>query len=239
MPKKIIIANWKMHKQRREVAAYFDALQQAANDTATVYVAPPFTMLAEAVKYGTPRGIGVLAQNIHHATQGAFTGEISVAMIKELGVQGAIVGHSERRTLFGEDDALITNKVQACHNNALQPILCVGESDTERQQGATQTVLQRQLHGVLQAGTTLSIAYEPIWAIGTGNSASMEQVQDAHRYVKKLGMKYDCKLQVLYGGSVNKDNAASLLALPDVDGVLVGGASLDAKQFAAIIAAAS
>lgn len=236
---KLVIANWKMHKLHHEVAPYFEALPQLPGHV-QVYVAPPFPLLAEACQQAQGRGIGVLAQNVHHAPAGAFTGEVAAAMLVDIGVQGAIVGHSERRNLCGEDDALVASKVQACLQAKLLPILCVGESEAERAGGQMQAVLRRQLCAVLgkTQPDTCIVAYEPVWAIGTGKTANTEQVQEAHRYLKATAATQSCELTVLYGGSVNAENARTLLALPAVDGVLVGGASLSADTFMQIIAAA-
>lgn len=239
--KKTIIANWKMHKLHRDVAPYCQALLSAKLSDAEVYIAPPFTLLAETVAAAKTHGIGVLAQNVHHATEGAFTGEVSTPMLVDTGVQGAIVGHSERRTLFGEDNEVVAHKVQACLQAGLRPILCVGESEAQREQGETQAVLRQQLVSVLQhvSCTSLCVAYEPVWAIGTGKTASSAQVQEAHHYLKECGEANNCQLDVLYGGSVKPQNAAELMTLPAVDGVLVGGAALQAEQFVAIINAAN
>ena len=238
---KTIIANWKMHKLRGEIAPYCQVLSPANLNRADVYVAPPFPLLVETVAAARASGIGVLAQNVHAATAGAFTGEVSTPMLVDAGAQGAIVGHSERRTLCGEDDKVVAHKVQACLQANLLPILCVGESDAQRTRGETQAVLRQQLVCVLQQVqcASLCVAYEPVWAIGSGKTASTAQVQEAHRYLKECGKEKDCRLSVLYGGSVKPQNAGELMALPDVDGVLVGGASLHAEQFAAIINSAT
>ena len=235
--KKTIIANWKMHQLRSDIEPYFNALLPAKLSHANVYVAPPFPLLVETVTAARAGGIGVLAQNVHAATAGAFTGEVSAALLVDAGVQGAIVGHSERRTLFDEDNEVVAHKVQACRQANLLPILCVGESATQRARGETQAVLRQQLVCVLQQVqcASLCVAYEPVWAIGSGKTASTTQVQEAHRYLKECAQEKNCQLAVLYGGSVKSQNAAALMALPDVDGVLVGGASLHAEQFAAII----
>lgn len=237
MSKKIIIANWKMHKLGGDVEPYCYGLTQRQHRDVDVCVAPPFPLLANTVAAAKENELSVLAQNVHAATQGAFTGEVSPLLLADLGVRGAIVGHSERRTLFNEDDETVAHKVQACLQAGLQPFLCVGESAAQREQGSTQTVLQQQLHCVLKLVqcTSLCVAYEPVWAIGTGKTAQPEQVQAAHSYLKECAQARDCTLTVLYGGSVNPDNAATLLSLPDVDGVLVGGASLQVEKFNAII----
>lgn len=235
--KKIIVANWKMHKLRGDIEPYCRALSSAKLSRADVYIAPSFPLLAEAVTATKTRAIGVLAQNIHHAAEGAFTGEVSAAQLRDAGVQGTIVGHSERRSLQGESDAIITDKVRACRQAELLPILCVGESEAQRARGETSAVLRQQLVSVLQAVpcASLCVAYEPVWAIGSGKTASTAQVQEVHHYLKECAQENDCQLSVLYGGSVKPHNAAELMALPAVDGVLVGGASLQAAQFVDII----
>jgi len=197
-------------------------------DDVDVVVAPPFVSLAAAVQALAGTEIGVFAQNCHWASEGAFTGEISAAMLRELGVYGAIVGHSERRQLFGETDATVAQRCRAALDAGLHVIACVGETLEEREAGATDAVLRRQV-GVLEADDNLVIAYEPIWAIGTGRTATPELAQRAHETIKAL-----LDLPVLYGGSVKPENAAELLAQPSVDGALVGGASLDVESFAAI-----
>jgi len=177
---------------------------------------------------GTDSGVGVYAQNVHWELEGAYTGEVSPSMLAELGVTGSIVGHSERRQLFGETDETVRRRAEAALEAGLHVIACVGETEAEREAGETEAVLERQLAGI-PPHERLVIAYEPVWAIGTGKSATPEIAQDAHAFVKSL---HDAP--VLYGGSVKPENAATLLALPDVDGALVGGASLDLPLFDAI-----
>ncbi len=239
--RKIIIANWKMHKLRGDIVPYCHALSHANLDKVDVYLAPPFPLLVETVAAAKTSGIGVLAQNVHAATAGAFTGEISAAMLVDAGAQGAIVGHSERRTQHGENDAAVAHKVQACLRANLLPVLCLGESGTQRARGETQAVLRRQLNCVLSQvqNTSLWVAYEPVWAIGSGTSASTTQVQEAHRFLKECGADNGCQLRILYGGSVKPQNAGELMSSPAVDGVLVGGASLHAEQLVTIINSAA
>lgn len=229
----MIIANWKMHVPDQALERYFAELQEYISGMTEVYIAPPFTLLAEVARVS---GLRVLAQNGHYAPSGAFTGEISIAMLKELGVHGVIVGHSERRCLFAENDELINRKVLACQENSLTAVLCVGESEQEREAGDTFAVLARQMAtGLRGVGSTgVLIAYEPLWAIGTGRVATPEQVQEVHSYLKQVQGNARA---VIYGGSVKPDNAAGLLELEDVDGVLVGGASLNGDTFGKICTA--
>jgi triosephosphate isomerase len=194
-----------------------------------VVICPPFTSLAVAVE----GGLTVFAQNVHWAEEGACTGEISVAMLQELGVAGSIVGHSERRQHFGETDEGTARRAAAALDAGLRVIACVGELEAEREAGETEAVLRRQV-SVLEPHPNLVVAYEPVWAIGTGKTATPEIAQDAHAFINSL-----LDAPVLYGGSVKPDNAAELLAQPDVDGALVGGASLDPDSFAAICRAAA
>jgi triosephosphate isomerase len=242
-----IAANWKMNKTVAEAAEFVDALlPRIAATQNDVVICPPFTALTEVVqrRYGT--AVKVAAQNMHEEESGAFTGEVSAAMLVELDVEAVVLGHSERRQFFGETDEALARKVPAALAAELEPILCVGESEAARDGGETDEVLERQLQVDL-AGvepTDLAkvvIAYEPIWAIGTGKVATPEQAQEACAYIRDVvrmrgGAADD--LRVLYGGSVKPGNAAELLALPDVDGALVGGAALDAEDFAAIVEAA-
>ncbi|HET7566807.1 MAG TPA: triose-phosphate isomerase [Gaiellaceae bacterium] len=222
----LIAGNWKMFKgpaATREFAAAF-----APPDGVEVVIAPPFVSLAAAVEAGLP----TFAQNVHWADEGAFTGEISAPMLLELGVAGAIVGHSERRQYSGETDESVARRAEAALAAGLRVIACVGELEEERESGATEDVLRRQV-SVLPDHERLVVAYEPVWAIGTGRTATPELAQEAHAFIRSL-----LDRPVLYGGSVKPENAAELLAQPDVDGALVGGASLDPESFAAICAAA-
>jgi triosephosphate isomerase len=237
--------NWKMNKTAAEAEAFMDALAGRSFDGVDVAVCVPFTALW-AVK-ARARGIGVYAQNMHEADSGPFTGEISPPMLKEIGVDGVVLGHSERRQLFGETDKALQRKVPAALAHGLVPILCVGESEEERESNATERKLRHQvqegLHGVpTERLHEVVIAYEPIWAIGTGKVATPEQAQDAVGFVRALvgdrSKEQGERVRVLYGGSMKPDNAAELLALPDCDGGLIGGASLDPDDFAAIAGAA-
>ena len=222
----LVAGNWKMFKGTTETLAFFDAFEPPAG--VEVVVCPPFTSLSLA----TGRGIPVYAQNVHWAADGAFTGEISAQMLLELGVEGAIVGHSERRQYFGETDDTVRARCEAALGAGLRVIACVGETDAEREAGETEAVLTRQVAAVPRHDG-LVIAYEPVWAIGTGKTATPEIAQAAHELIKDLH-----PTRVLYGGSVKPDNAAELMAQPAVDGALVGGASLEPASFAAICRAA-
>ncbi len=223
----LIAANWKMFKGPAETLAFFDAFE--APDGVDVVICPPFVSLEAAVGEEWP----IYAQNVHWAAEGAFTGEISAPMLVELGVRGSLVGHSERRQLFGETDETVRQRCEAALEAGLGVIACVGETEAEREAGETEAVLRRQV-AAIPRHESLVIAYEPVWAIGTGKTATPELAQEAHALIKSL---HDTR--VLYGGSVKPENAAELLAQPDVDGALVGGASLDPVSFAAICRAAA
>jgi triosephosphate isomerase len=229
----LIAGNWKMHKGPREAAAFCRALREADLGDVDVAVCPPYVSLADAVQALAGTEIGVFAQNCHWEAEGPFTGEISAPMLRELGVYGTIVGHSERRQYFGETDATVARRAEAALEHGLYVIACLGETEREREAGETEAVLRRQV-SVLEADDNLVIAYEPVWAIGTGKTATPEIAQEAHAFVKSL-----IDVPVLYGGSVTPGNAAELAAQPDVDGALVGGASLDLESFAAICRAAT
>ena len=230
----LIAGNWKMHKGAAETAAFCAGLRERLDDVEGVNVAvcPPFPSLAAAVQALAGTEIAVAAQNVHWEEQGPYTGEVSAPMLRELGVYGAIVGHSERRQLFGETDEGVARRTAAALEAGLWVIACVGETEDERERGDAETVLARQV-SVLEAHDQLVIAYEPVWAIGTGKTATPEQAQEAHAFIRGL-----VNVPILYGGSVKPDNAAELLAKPDVDGALVGGASLEVDSFAAIVEAA-
>jgi triosephosphate isomerase len=242
-----IAANWKMNKTVAEAAGFVDALlPRIAATQSDVVICPPFTALAAVVerRYGT--AVKVAAQNMHEEDSGAFTGEVSAPMLVELDVEAVVLGHSERRQYFGESDEALARKVPAALAAGLEPILCVGESEQARDAEETEAVLERQLQAdlaALESGdlARVVIAYEPIWAIGTGRTATPEQAQEACAFIRdvvRMRAAAADDLRILYGGSVKPANAAELLALPDVDGALVGGASLDAEDFAAIVEAA-
>ena len=241
----LVCANWKMHKTVAEAVAFAGALGSlAAVRGVEVAIAPPFTALAALrdALAGTP--IALAAQNAHFEKLGAFTGEISVGMLAELGVRYVILGHSERRQLFAESDEVVARKVAAVHAAGLRPILCVGELLAERESGRTFDVLARQISGSLggadrSLGDGLVVAYEPVWAIGTGRTATPAQAQEAHAFLRvRLADRFGAAasgIRIQYGGSVKPENAAELLAQRDIDGALVGGASLDPESFSAII----
>ncbi len=245
----LIAGNWKMHKTVGEAEDLVAALLPRVSSVQRTEVAicPPFTALPAMVDSTRGSRVAVYAQNMHQAPDGAFTGEVSAPMLSEVGVDGVVLGHSERRELFGETDRALALKVPAALEAGLLAVLCVGETEEERERGDTERKLRHQVQEDLARIETeqlsqVVIAYEPIWAIGTGKVATPEQAQEAIAFVRAL-VGDRCPDQavltrILYGGSVNADNAAELLALPDVDGALVGGASLDADSFAAIVAAA-
>ena len=243
----VLAANWKMHKTVAEATAFTTAFLPlvAGVDDAEIVIAPPFTALAAVAGACRGSNVAVAAQNVHWEPQGAFTGEVSLAMLQDAGASHVIVGHSERRHLFGEDDAAVNRKTQAVLAAGLTPIVCIGETLAEREAGETEAVLDRQATGGL-AGLTadaigsIVVAYEPVWAIGTGRTATPAQAQEAHAHVRArlatlAGQGAADRCRLLYGGSVKPANAADLSARPDVDGALVGGASLDPHSFAAIV----
>ena len=238
-----------MNKTIAETREFFDSLTESLDslDRVDVVVCPPFTALAAAVEAAGTTSVRILAQNVHQQPSGAFTGEVAIPMLAELGVGGAIVGHSERRQLFGERDESLAGKLAALLEAGLLAILCVGETEAQRDADQTEDVLRRQLEADLaEVGDAdlarVVIAYEPIWAIGTGRTATPEQAQDACAFVRSLVGARDtgaaAAARVLYGGSMKPANAAELLAQPDIDGGLIGGASLDPGDFATICRAA-
>ena len=245
----LIAGNWKMHNTVAEAEQFVAALlpKVSTADGVDVAICPPFLALGAMVDSTRGSRVQVYAQTMHQAASGAFTGEVSPPMLAEVGVHGVVLGHSERREYFGETDRALSFKVPAALEAGFVPVLCVGETDDERQRGNTERKLRHQLQEDLSRVPTerlgeVVIAYEPIWAIGTGIVATPDQAQEAVSFVRALvagRSREQSKLsRVLYGGSVKPDNAAELLALPDVDGALVGGASLDAESFASIVAAA-
>src|ERR1700681_58906 len=223
----LIAGNWKMFKGPRETEEFARAFSPP--DGVEAVIAPPFTSLREAVA----GGLITFAQNVHWAAEGPYTGEISAAFLKEVGVTGAIVGHSERRQYFGETDETTAQRADQAFAWGLRVIACVGETEAEREAGETEEVLRRQV-SALPPHPDLVVAYEPVWAIGTGRTATPALVQAAHALIKSL-----LDAPVLYGGSVKPENAAELLSQPDVDGALVGGASLEIEAFAAVCRAGS
>jgi triosephosphate isomerase len=240
----LVAANWKMHKTAAEARRFASELlpRVRAIDGVEIAIAPPFTALSALADSLGAGPVALAAQNVHPQPQGAFTGEVSIAMLEEFGCRYCIVGHSERRALFGETDAFIADKVGALLGAGIRPILCVGETLEQREAGRTHEVLRRQLAGSLartESAAELLIAYEPVWAIGTGRTATPELAQEAHAFVRawlrdRYGSGADA-VRILYGGSMKPDNARTLMAQPDVDGGLVGGASLDPGDFSAII----
>ena len=245
----LIAGNWKMYKTVQEADEFIAALLPRVSSVQNVDIGicPTYTALQAMVDATRGSPVDVYAQNMHQEDHGAFTGEVSAAMLDEVGVHGVILGHSERRQMFGETDRALALKVQAALAAGLAPILCVGETEEEREAGDTERKLRHQVQEDLARLETeqlgaLVIAYEPIWAIGTGQVATPEQAQEAIAFVRALvgdrSREQAELVRILYGGSVKADNAAELMALPDVDGALVGGASLDAEAFAAIVAAA-
>jgi triosephosphate isomerase (TIM) len=245
----LIAGNWKMYKTERDAEDFIQALlpRVSSVDNVDVAICVPFTDLRAMVDSARGSRVEVYAQNMHHEREGAFTGEISPVMLDDVGVQGVVLGHSERRELFGETDRALSLKMGAALEIGLAPILCVGETEAERENEDTDRKLRQQLREDL-AGVPadrlaeVTIAYEPIWAIGTGKVATPEQAQEAIAFIRALVADRDAeaaeRVRILYGGSVKPENAAELLALPDVDGALVGGASLEAEPFAQIVAAA-
>jgi triosephosphate isomerase len=238
-----------MNKTVAEAEAYIAALlpQVSSVDDVDVVVCPPFTALAPIVDSARGSGVAVYAQTMHEADSGAFTGEVSAAMLTELDVDGVILGHSERREYYNETDRALAQKVAHALEAGLTPILCVGETEEERERGDTERKLRHQVQEGLEKVPVdrlpeVVVAYEPIWAIGTGLTATPEQAQDAIAFVRALAQGFDrdagTAVRVLYGGSMNADNAAEILAQPDVDGGLIGGASLEPESFAAIVEAA-
>jgi triosephosphate isomerase len=246
----LIAGNWKMHKTEEQAEEYIQALlpRVSSVDAVDVAICVPFTDLRAMVDSARGSRVEVYAQNMHHEAEGAYTGEISAPMLRELDVQGVVLGHSERRQLFGETDKALALKLPAALEAGLAPILCMGETEAERDNDDTDRKLRQQVRDDLakvpaERLAEVVIAYEPIWAIGTGKVATPEQAQEAIAFIRALVGDRDKQaaesVRILYGGSVKPENAAELLALADVDGALVGGASLDAQAFAQIVAAAA
>jgi triosephosphate isomerase len=230
---RLVAGNWKMHGSRASIAALLDALVKG-NPASVCAVCPPFPYLAQVAERLRGTNISWGAQNASEHPQGAYTGEVSAAMLAEFGCRYVIVGHSERRQLYGESDAQVAAKYKAVSAAGMTPILCVGETLEERDAGRTEAVVARQLGAVqFEKGV---LAYEPVWAIGTGRNATPEQAQAVHAFLRK---KVGADTPILYGGSVKPQNAAAIFAMPDVDGGLIGGASLVAKDFLDIVKAAS
>ena len=244
----LIAGNWKMYKTVEDAETFIQGLlpRVSTADDVDVAICPPFLALSAMVDSTRGSRVQVFAQNMHHRNEGAFTGEVSPPMLVEAGVHGVILGHSERRQMFGETDKALALKVPAALDAGLVPILCVGETEEERERGDTERKLRHQIQEDLEKVDVprlgdVVIAYEPIWAIGTGVVATAEQAQEAIAFVRALvadrSREQAERTRILYGGSCKPENSSDLMALPDVDGALVGGASLDAESFAAIVAA--
>lgn len=258
MRQRLIAGNWKMHKLIGELEPYFKSFAQEAglerdeglSDRVGILFAVPYTMLARAAEVGQALGLRIAAQNVHAEAQGAFTGEVSLGMLREVEVTATLIGHSERRQYFGESDAAVAKKTQAALDGGFLAICCVGETLAEREAGRTEVVVRTQLQGILDVAASrrdqqrnLVIAYEPVWAIGTGRSATAAQAQEVHAMIRgelcaKLGASSADSLRILYGGSASPSNITELLAQADIDGALVGGASLKAADFAKMVLAA-
>ena len=247
MRRPVIAGNWKMYKTRADTRSFFDAFKplSAGSKHCDIIVAPPFTAITAAVEAAQGTAIGVAAQDVYWEREGAFTGEISAQMLVDAGCRAVIVGHSERRQYFGETDAWVHRKTKAALEAGLTPIVCVGETLAERDANRTEEVLERQFDGALAALTSaefsrILLAYEPVWAIGTGRTATPDMAAAAHCHLRNLAavrftIEQASALRILYGGSVKPENIKGLMAKKDIDGALVGGASLDPKSFAAIV----
>ena len=242
-----IAANWKMYKTVHEAVVFVKEFRSLVKDMVQVEIvlAPPFTALHAVAEAARSSIVGVAGQNLHWEREGAFTGEISAGMLKEAGAEYVIIGHSERRRLFGETDQSVNRRLVAALGASLTPIVCIGETLEEREAGQTLPVLDRQIKDGLDGLTAdqvgaLVVAYEPVWAIGTGRNATPEQAGEAHAHIRGrlrqwFGGPAADACHVIYGGSVKPDNIHDLIVLPDVDGALVGGASLDVRAFAGIV----
>jgi triosephosphate isomerase len=248
MRRPVVAANWKMHKTVREAEAFAEAFlpRVAGLRDVEIVLAPPFPALHALGRRLAGSAVGLGAQNVNPEMQGAFTGEVSPPMLAELGCAYCIVGHSERRTLYGESDALVAKKAAALLAHGIRPIVCVGETLEQREQGRTAAVVRAQLVGSLVTvpndhAAEVVVAYEPIWAIGTGKTATPALAQEVHALIRAaLGERFGAageRIRIQYGGSVKPDNAAALLAQQDIDGALVGGASLEVESFAQIVRA--
>ena len=246
--KKIVAANWKMNMTQAEATSFVETLLRELTDKSDVEVViiPPFTAIAKVTEaLGASENIKVGAQNMHWEKGGAFTGEISAAMLRDLFVRYVVLGHSERRQLLGETDEIVNRKVRAALDASLRPIVCIGETLEQRERGEVEKVLGTQIRGSLdglgakELNETV-VAYEPVWAIGTGRTATPEQAQEAHAFVRQMLTEISDestanKIRIQYGGSVKPDNARTLMSQPDIDGALVGGASLDPRSFSEIV----
>lgn len=244
--KALIAANWKMNKSIQEAVSFIKDFKESVKKIRNkeIVICPPFTSLFEVNKLIKNTNIALGAQNIHFEEKGAFTGEISASMLRDAGCEYVILGHSERRNYFDETDEIINRKIQAALKNKLKVILCVGETLEQRESNETKAIIKFQLENCLRNVSNeeiknIVIAYEPVWAIGTGKNATPEQAEEVHKFIRELLKKlYDEKIsneaRILYGGSVNADNVKELMKMKNVDGALVGGASLDHKTFSEI-----
>lgn len=249
MRKSIVAANWKMNKGPREAVEFVEAfLPLLSETTCESVISAPFVSLVATKEALGEANVGLAAQNMHPASNGAFTGEVAGEMLTEIGCSHVILGHSERRAIFGENDAFLNEKLLKALDLGLKPIFCIGETLEERDGGQLEMVVRRQLEVGLAGADAQKmrdavIAYEPVWAIGTGRTASPDQAQDAHAFVRRVlgeifGSEVADEIRIQYGGSVKPENAAELFVQPDIDGGLIGGASLDPRSFAEILSAA-
>ncbi len=244
---KIVAGNWKMNGSRESILSLIGGLLEMDGSNSEVVVAPSFPYLSQVNDLIDGSGVILAVQNVSHELKGAYTGEVSASMLGDFGVKYVLLGHSERRSLYGETDDIVASKVKTVLGFGLVPMLCIGETLAERESGKTLDVCERQIQAVIDvvgiaAFEQMTIAYEPVWAIGTGLSASAEQAQEIHQSIRaflaKSSESVSQKVQILYGGSVKASTSSALFKMPDVDGALVGGASLDAKEFIAIVKAA-
>ena len=246
--KKIVAGNWKMNMTQDESINLISELNQITSNDVEIKIAPSFTNLSKAILMLENSEIEVIAQNVHFEERGAFTGEISVEMLKSIGVSNVIIGHSERRKYFNETDIILSKKVKVAIDNSMKIIFCVGEELSEREKGNHFDLIKSQIiNGLFEFSTdkikSIIVAYEPVWAIGTGKTAENLQIQQMHEFIRKLfkdnyGNDISNKLRILYGGSVKANNAKEIFSLADVDGGLIGGASLNFSDFKAIVQAA-
>ena len=246
--KKIVVGNWKMNMTQDESINLISELKQITSNDVEIKIAPSFTNLSKAILMLEDSEIEVIAQNVHYEERGAFTGEISVEMLKSIGVSNVIIGHSERRKYFNETDIILSKKVKVAIDNSMKIIFCVGEELSEREKGNHFDLIKSQIiNGLFEFSTdkikSIIVAYEPVWAIGTGKTAENLQIQQMHEFIRKLfkdnyGNDISNKLRILYGGSVKANNAKEIFSLADVDGGLIGGASLNFSDFKAIVQAA-
>jgi triosephosphate isomerase len=245
MRRPLIAGNWKMFKTVAEAVSLVEALRADLRNDVDTLVAPPFTALTSVARALADSRIGLAAQNMHWEGEGAFTGEVSPIMLRDAGCSHVILGHSERRQIFGETDDGVARKTRAALAHGLTPVVCVGETLAERESARTMEVVERQVERALREVTpdqaaTLVLAYEPVWAIGTGRTATPDQAQEVHAFIRRSisashGQGVAAALRILYGGSVKPDNIGALMGEPDLDGALVGGASLDAQAFLKIV----